>query len=336
MLPAVEHKPPFNITRASHAVLTVNDLAKSRSFYTEIVGLVVSDEDRDTIYLRGLEEACHHSLVLKRADGDPLCSRIGLRVFLDEDLEAAKRYFDEAGLPAAWVDVPYQGRTLHANDALGTPLELCASMDTRPRLYTQWESFRGGHAQRFDHVQVLVPSTYEACAFYSKLGFRLSEYIADGDTLVGAFMYRKGSLQDLVFLPGVGPRLHHFAYTVPESHNLFTACDLAGNRGWGPALERGPGRHGPGGILFVYFRDPDGHRVELFTNHYQTIDIEIEPVRWEGKALNTSIRWGLPALRKWYFEATRFEGIVPHAPTRMPDPQTLEKFVLEQIAAHGA
>lgn len=67
MLPAVEYKPPFNITRASHVVLTVGDLEKSRSFYTEVIGLVVSDQDRDTIHLRGLEEACHHSLVLKRA-----------------------------------------------------------------------------------------------------------------------------------------------------------------------------------------------------------------------------------------------------------------------------
>lgn len=141
-------------------------------------------------------------------------------------------------------------------------------METLPRLYTQWESFRGGHAQRFDHAQVLAPSTFAACDFYSKLGFRLSEYIADGDTMIGAFMYRKGSLRHLVFLPGIGPRLHHFAYTVPESNNLFTACDIAGNLGWDNALERGPGRHGPGGILFVYFRDPDGHRVELFTNHY--------------------------------------------------------------------
>ncbi len=36
-----------------------------------------------------------------------------MRVFTEEDLEKAKAFFDKAGLPAKWVEVPYQGRTLH-------------------------------------------------------------------------------------------------------------------------------------------------------------------------------------------------------------------------------
>src|SRR5262245_20767175 len=59
-IPSPVYPPPFNITRASHVVLTVRDLAASRRFYTEVIGLVVSGGDDETIYLRGLEEACHH------------------------------------------------------------------------------------------------------------------------------------------------------------------------------------------------------------------------------------------------------------------------------------
>ena len=66
-LPRPNYNPPFNITRASHAVLTVKDLGKSRAFYVDLIGFIVSDEDKDAIYLRGVAEACHHSLVLKRA-----------------------------------------------------------------------------------------------------------------------------------------------------------------------------------------------------------------------------------------------------------------------------
>ena len=68
-IPKPIYSPPFNITRASHAVLTVRDLAASRNFYVELLGFIVSDEDRDTLYLRGVAEACHHSLVLKRGSG---------------------------------------------------------------------------------------------------------------------------------------------------------------------------------------------------------------------------------------------------------------------------
>ncbi len=66
-LPRPNYNPPFNITRASHSVMHVKDLAKSRAFYVDLIGFIVSDEDKDTIYLRGVAEACHHSLVLKRA-----------------------------------------------------------------------------------------------------------------------------------------------------------------------------------------------------------------------------------------------------------------------------
>ena len=48
--------PPFNITRASHVCLTVRDLASSRHFYTEVLGLVVSGEENSVLYLRGAEE----------------------------------------------------------------------------------------------------------------------------------------------------------------------------------------------------------------------------------------------------------------------------------------
>ena len=65
-LPTTAYPPPFNITRASHVVLGVRDLEASRTFYADMLGLVVSDQDAAALYLRGLEERSHHSLVLQR------------------------------------------------------------------------------------------------------------------------------------------------------------------------------------------------------------------------------------------------------------------------------
>ena len=48
--------PPFNVVRASHVELGVRDLARSRAFYVDCLGLLVSDETDDALYLRGLEE----------------------------------------------------------------------------------------------------------------------------------------------------------------------------------------------------------------------------------------------------------------------------------------
>ena len=135
MLPPVDLRPPFNISRSSHVRLTVADLATSRDFYASILGLVVTEEDDQACYLRGLQEACHHSLILEQANEGGTARRNGFRVFFDEDLDVAHQYFTERGLPAAWVDVPHQGRTLHVSDPAGglPPLELCATMETRSR-----------------------------------------------------------------------------------------------------------------------------------------------------------------------------------------------------------
>jgi 3,4-dihydroxyphenylacetate 2,3-dioxygenase len=327
MLPPVNLRPPFNITRASHLVLHVANLAKSRDFYVKIIGLVVSEETDRVCYLRGLAEACHHSLVLVQSRDEPTCARVGLRVFFDEDLDLAYQFFKARNLPAEWAETPHQGRTLHVSDPIGTRIELCAQMTTCPRLHLKREIFTGAQAQCYDHYQVLAPDVSALCSFYGELGFRSSEYLAHGDKLLGSFMYRKGTCLDLAIVHGQGPRLHHFAYLVPAVEQIFAACDLAGNYGFASSVERGPGRHGPGGVLFVYLRDPDGHRVELFTSHYPTIDIEIEPVRWEAASLSTSVHWGLPAPARWYFEATNFEGTPVVDPAEPPNPETLESYV---------
>ncbi len=109
-IPRAAYPAPFNMTRASHVVVTVKDTGASRAFYVDTLGFIVSDEDVNTLYLRGLEEVCHHSLVLKKTTEAPVCERVGMRVYTEDDLKKAKAYFENAGLPAKWVEVPHQGK----------------------------------------------------------------------------------------------------------------------------------------------------------------------------------------------------------------------------------
>ena len=93
-------------------------------------------------------------------------------------------------------------------------------METQTRLMQSFDKFHGGSPQRLDHVQVAAADIQAACDFYAALGFRLTEYTAkDGtDELWGVWLQRKGNPHDIVFSNGRGPRLHHFAYTVPATH----------------------------------------------------------------------------------------------------------------------
>src|SRR6478609_1829430 len=126
-MPAPVHvfDPPFNILRASHVVLDVTDLAASRKFYEDIVGLHVEDADSDTVYLRAVEEHQHHSLVLRKA-AIAGCHRLGFRVASENDLDKAAAFFAANGISYSFVERPFQGRTLQAVDPFGFQLELCA------------------------------------------------------------------------------------------------------------------------------------------------------------------------------------------------------------------
>src|SRR5580693_4071409 len=84
--------PPFNIIRCSHVVLDVADLNASVEFYENAVGLHVEDRTSEAIYLRGSEEAQHHSLVLRKASS-AACNRLGFKVGDERDLDKAASFF---------------------------------------------------------------------------------------------------------------------------------------------------------------------------------------------------------------------------------------------------
>lgn len=328
MLPTTNPEPPFAITRASHVSLAVTDLERSRDFYRDVVGLVVTEEGDDVVYLRGLEEAAHHSLVLRRGD-EAKALHIGFRVRTDDDIAAAEAHFAAHGVEFERVEVDHQGPTIRFRDAVGAHMELTSSMDVVPRKMQEFKEFVAGAPQRLDHYQLVTHDVQAATDFWTGLGMRMSEYTAkDGtDELWGTWMEVKGNTHDLVFTNGRGPRLHHFAYAVPDASSLIHAADVAGSYGLGDEIDRGPGRHGISNALFLYLRDPDQHRVELFTAHYQFIDLEVPPIRWDVSNARRSQLWGLPASRRWFFEASEFPGEPVNEPLLQATPETLEDFL---------
>src|SRR5258708_28085043 len=114
--------PPFNIVRASHVEFGVSDLAASRAFYVDCLGYIVSDEDKDALYLRGVEERNHHSVVLRKSK-EIAALAIGFKVRSEEDLDKAAEWLTPAKLPVSCPKLPLQGRTLRTVDPVGLPLD---------------------------------------------------------------------------------------------------------------------------------------------------------------------------------------------------------------------
>ncbi|MEM8858515.1 MAG: 3,4-dihydroxyphenylacetate 2,3-dioxygenase [Chloroflexota bacterium] len=326
-IPTPNYTPPFNITRASHVILTVKDLDASYHHYVEILGMIETERTADALYLRGIDERAHHSVVLRQSDQPGTVDRIGLRVFMDEDLDKAYTHFNETGTPCRWVDVPFQGKTLHFEDPNGMPVELCARMDQVPSLHDKFQHHRGGHPKALDHFQMPCQNVTLATEFYANLGFRISEYTDSDDEsqLWGTWLQRKGNPHDIVFTAGKGPALHHFAMQSKDASTIMHITDVVGSMGLEDIIDRQPSRHGIGNAMFVYFRDPDGHRMEFYDAHYQMIDIDHEPIRWPLSNTKRSSIWGVPASRRWYFETSPFTGVSLQASEFTGDPKTLEK-----------
>ncbi len=336
-LPKTNATPPFNVTRAGHAVMRVKDLAASKAFYCEVIGLIVSDETADTVWLRGVEESAHHSLVLKRTMGEPCAERIGLRVASDEELERAKAYFDGKGIASSFVEVAHQGPTLHVSDAAGVPLEFVARMyPTQPRHHHHPHVQKGAAALRLDHFQLLAPDVETAGRFYTDIGFRTSSYFvqkAQPDKPLGMFMYRKQNPHDVVFLTRPGPVLHHFAYIVAEPSHIFRALDWSASIGLFGIIERGPGRHGQGHQLYAYMRDPDGHRVEILPPPIQMGDVDDAPEMHDRPGSGS---WEQPPPKSWLFEASRFADVPVTGTLGETGFFSLEDFLEEKARKRGA
>ena len=95
-----------------------------------------------------------------------------------------------------------------------------------------------------------------------------------------AWLHRKGNVHDIALTNGNGPRLHHSAIWVPTALNIIHLLDLMATSGYVSNIERGPGRHGVSNAFFLYILDPDGHRIEIYTCDYLTVDPDLEPLGW--------------------------------------------------------
>jgi 3,4-dihydroxyphenylacetate 2,3-dioxygenase len=316
-----------NIVRAAYAELVVTDLDRARWFWVDMLGFVLTAGDDQTLYLRGYEETTHHSLVLRQG-AQPAAACLAYRVWSAEDLDLAERWYAERGCaverrPAGALRGV--GASVRVEDPLGFTLELFHATDRTERLLQRYELYRGASIARIDHFNICVDDPAAAYAYYADLGFRCSETIEDEHRLYAAWMHRKPSVHDVAFTGGASPRLHHVGFFTPEAHHVLRLCDLFGAINEQDHIERGPGRHGVSNAFYVYLRDPDGHRIEIYTSDYFTGDPDHETYRWDVSDVRRRDFWGAAVVPSWYAEAMPVLDLRGRVvPVREPAPEETE------------
>jgi len=298
---------PPDVIRCAYAELIVTDLAASRAFYVDVLGLVVTYEDDEAIYLRAFEEYLHHSLVIRRGPIAALAV-LAYRVRSEAELDIAVEYYTELGVrverraPGATRGI---GAAVRIEDPLGFPIEFFHTAEHVERMTQRYDLQGAATIARLDHFNVVTPDVPAAVAYYEGLGFKVSEDIEDDkQTVYAAWMYRKATVHDVALTGGDGPRMHHIAFATHERSQILHLCDHLGALRQSDKIERGPGRHGVSNAFYLYLLDPDGHRIEIYTHDYYTGDPDNPVVTWDVHDNQRRDWWGTPVVPSWYANAS--------------------------------
>jgi catechol 2,3-dioxygenase len=308
-------QPSFNILRSAHAEYRVTDLAAARHFYVDALGFLLIHEDGEHLYLGGMEERDLYSLVLRKSDS-PGVSHIAFRVAEESDLDALARLAEDDHLHIRWLEPGAelgQGRALRIQDPNGIPLEFVHHLERRHWELQSFQTYHGAQIMRIDHFNCQVSNAALAHDWYThKLGFHCSEYTATDDhpeEMWAAWMHRKQTVHDVAMMTGIGPRLHHVGFYGYDRLSILNACDVLASMGYASSIERGPGRHGLSNAFFLYLRDPDKNRIEVYTGDYLIADWDLPPVRWSINDPRRATFWGHIPPKSWFEEASLVEDI---------------------------
>jgi len=299
--------PPPDILRCAYMEIVVTDLAESRRFYADVLKLVVTAEDDNTVYLRALEEFMHHNIVLRQGNA-PAVAAFSYRVCSPEDVDKAEAFYKELGCRVERRGdgfVKGIGDAVRVEDPLGFPVEYFHEVEHVERLSWRYDLHPAGALLRLDHFNQVTPDVPRATRFQQDLGFKVTEDIQDEQgTVYAAWMRRKPTVHDTAMTGGDGPRMHHIAFAGAERGNILSLCDTLGALRMSDCIERGPGRHGVSNAFYLYIRDPDGHRVEIYTQDYYTGDPDNPLVTWDVHDNQRRDWWGNPVVPSWYTDAS--------------------------------
>ncbi|MGE4426841.1 MAG: VOC family protein [Solirubrobacteraceae bacterium] len=289
----------MTVSHIGHVELRVPDVAASTRFLTEFVGLRVTSQDDDVAYLRAWQDFDHHTLKLVRSDTAEL-GHIGWRAATRDDVLAIEAKVKSLGLESVWVDGSDEaghGDALRLRSPSGIPLEVYSEVtafeapaDLRSRFPSHpiTLSMGGASTRRLDHVGINVDEPADEQAFFSDVLGVHHRYFGTGpqEERVFSWLSRTSVSHEISMVRNraeKGPKFHHLAYFIESVEDLLRLATTLIDNGY--ELDWGPGRHGTSGATALYFKEPGGHRIEIWTGGLLIFAPDWEPFEWKGEIL---------------------------------------------------
>jgi catechol 2,3-dioxygenase len=291
-------------------------------FFHDMLGLEISHQEGQSVYLRAYEDFYQYTLKITEA-AQPGLEEITWRAASAEALERRAQAIQASGYGQDWCDQDYAHgpaykfctpdghcmKILWELDYFAAPDEQRSKLRNRPSK----RPLRGVPVRRIDHVNLMVNDVPANRQFMmDMLHFRLREQkIGEGGAEVGAWLSVSPLVHELALMrdaTGSRGRFHHVAYWYGASQHLLDIADVFSERD--VKIEAGPAKHGTTQAYFLYCFEPGGNRVELFGDtgylifdpDWQTVvwnvanevDLEKSSIWYGGALPKTFYRYGTP------------------------------------------
>lgn len=287
-------------TAVSHIGFRVPSVAAAEHFYIRVLGM----SRHSTLPGGGARlgwGAGHH--VIDLLPGDDTIAQLdhfGFEVRDDQGLDGIRERLISAGHAVEPLDPSYLDSAIGARSGLsvrspdGTPVHFHSTVERQGENAAD----TGRRPIKYQHITLGTADVGPIVDFFANIvGFRISDQLADG-----RFCWLRSDRDHhtlAVVNTGRAGVLDHYSYDLAEWDDFKSWCDRLTELD--VPVEWGPGRHGPGNNLFVFFNDPAGTHIELSAEMEKFYDdfVDYVPRAWSPVPRSVNL-WGgqLPKWRK--------------------------------------
>lgn len=276
-------------TAVSHLGFTVPDVAATADFYGRTVGLTVQEELAGGGLRLGWGLG-HH--VLDLTEGPKALSHYGFEVRDADGIAGITARLKDAGHDVADLDPSVLDHAVGAPSGISVTDPDGTTVHFHGPVARQGENAAdpGRRPIKFQHTTLGTDNVAQMVSFFvDTVGFRISDQLEDGRF---AWLRSDRDHHTLAVVEnGVPGDLDHYSYDLAEWEDFKSWCDRLTEIG--VDVVWGPGRHGPGNNLFVFFDDPAGNHIELSAEMEKFHDDRATYVTRQWRPVPASVNlWG--------------------------------------------
>ena len=299
-----EKEPIRDIAHLGHVELLTPELEKSVSFFTDILGMQIAEQEGNSVYLRCWGDYEQYSVILTKS-AKPGVGHTALRTMSPQALKRRVQAIDEAGRGIGWIEgdighgeaYRFHGPDGHLYELYYDTTHYEAPDHLRPVLKNQPQRFTGHgvSVKHLDHINYLSSNPEADGEFMENvLGLQLTEQILlDNGRRPGVWYRSNNKSYEVVYTmdaTGSSGRFHHIALSVDTNEGIWRAADLFVEHD--VFIEFAPSKHAINQTYFVYVYEPGGNRIEICSGGYKVLAPDFKPITWTEKERARGQAWG--------------------------------------------